>query len=151
MISTTQDFEMIKQLIGDWKAEATVTKPDGTSVEGTGTWTVREISLGKGVHTVMKINVEGQAIEENDLLGYDAGGQKVHMLSITSDGSVHDHVGNMRADDVLFLRWDGIVDGKPSHEEIEIDRLSPDEIRALSIEYLDGKEMSRFTCTMKRE
>ena len=47
--------------------------------------------------------------------------------------------------------WDGIVDGGPAYEEIALGRLAPDEVRALSVEYLDGKGEVKVALTMKRQ
>ncbi len=150
-MSVPNEMEAIKRIIGDWDAAVTITLPDGTRVEGTGTWTAREISMGKGIHTLMKLNAGGRAMEENDLWGYDRGGRKVHLLSITSDGTVHDHSGNLRDDNILFLRWEGIVDGRPASEEITIEWLSASEIKVLSIDYLEEKAQTKFAITMKRQ
>lgn len=148
---SSEDLGPISGMIGDWDVEAVITLPTGERVDATGTWTAREISMGKGIHSVMKLQAGGRPIEENDLWGYDPGENKLHLFSVTSDGNVHDHGGSLGEDKVVRLRWDGTVDGGPAHEEIAIDRRSPDEVKVFSVDYLGDTERSRIALTIKRK
>ena len=149
MGSMREPLEVMKGLIGDWDVDATIALTDGSSLEGSGTWTVREVSLGKGVHTVLRLQAGGRPMEENDLWGYDPGDHKLHMLSVTSDGNVHDHSGSVDQDNVLHLRWEGVVDNEPAHEHISIEVYSPDEVKVLSVEHIGEREQARMEMVLR--
>lgn len=142
--------EMLKSIIGNWSVDAAITLPDGSSATGTGRWYATEVSMGMGVHTLMRLEVEGRPKEENSLWGYDPGGQRLHMLSITSDGTVRDHSGALDENGVLHLRWDGIVGGEPASEEITMDLRSPDRVEIVSVESVGGEEQVWMEIVLRR-
>jgi hypothetical protein len=55
---------------------------------------------------------------EHDLWSFDHSMGKVHLFSVTSQGAVHDHVGNWKDDKILELKWNGIYEGTETTENI---------------------------------
>jgi hypothetical protein len=149
-VMTSVYREMMRNMVGTWTVDATISLPDGSIVPGTGTWQATEVSMGMGVRTLMRLGMEDQSMEENALWGYDEGGQRVHMLSITSEGNVRNCSGSLDEDGVLHLRWEGIAGGEPASEETVMDMRSADKIEIISVESVGGEEQVRTELTMRR-
>lgn len=85
--------------------------PDGNALTGSDTATVREISRGYGIESVLAYAVGGMPYEETDLWRYDHRGGMIHMFGAGSDGSVHDHTGRWKDAGTLELHWKGVQEG----------------------------------------
>jgi hypothetical protein len=56
----------------------------------------------------------------SDMMGYDAGGDMVHLYTVSNYGDTHDHKGKWVDDKHLMLEYDGLYDGKPFVERLTI-------------------------------
>jgi hypothetical protein len=92
-----------------------------------------------------------KAYRGNSLFGYDAGGGKVHMYTVSNYGDCHDHAGNWTGENSLRLQYDGIQDGKPMTEVINITADSPTKYHFTGNVKVDGKQMSSLEGTMTKK
>lgn len=74
-------------------------------------------SLGVSCKSTLT-GLPGGACHEQDLFGYDAGGNKFHWFSVTSMGETHDHVAEPSKNGQLTWVYRGLSEGKPFKETI---------------------------------
>jgi len=88
-------------------------------------------------------------LEESDLFGYDPGAGKYHWFAVTNAGETHDHVGMPSKGDTLEFVYNGVQEGKPMKEVLQLTFKGPKEstldLRAET--FVDGKSMSVLTGT----
>jgi hypothetical protein len=117
------------KMVGTWRATVLIHTPGKESLSGEGTVTAERISLGNGIHSVMKVKLVGAGpYEEHDLWAYDSSERKMHFYSVSSTGAVRDHVGHWAGDDTLEFEWSGEHEGKMANDKILVKWSSPTEI-----------------------
>jgi hypothetical protein len=152
ILEDPRDLDRLKAgLLGRWEMEVSGTMPDGRAVSGTGLATAVEISLGKGIHTETKMTIEGEPYEEHDLWGYDRRRQRLRVFTVTSDGTIHAHLGRWKDERTLEVRWKGKRDGRDVAEDVTMTWESPDTIRIQSGEVHEGIMGPSFTFTLTRQ
>jgi hypothetical protein len=130
-------------LVGNWKGTGSMTM-GAQKVEGIKmTWDCKKTSGDWGVscHATM-VGMPGlDKYEESDLFGYDAGTGKYHWYSVTNAGEVHDHVSTPSKPPVLEFVHNGLQEGKPYKEVVQITfKGKNDSITDLHVEtFVDGK------------
>ncbi len=107
-----------ERFVGEWDFDLTMRMPDGNTVTGNGTATVREVSRGNGIQSDLSYTVGGRPYEETDLWSYDRIGEIMHMFGVGSDGSVHDHTGGWKDAGTLELHWRGIMEDGEAEETV---------------------------------
>jgi hypothetical protein len=133
-------IRLIKKLVGDWKGEISVKIPDGSILKGSGTLKANEVVSGFGIQTEMKFDIEGFGkYEEADLWGYQRWEKKLHIYSITTSAAVHDHVGSWKDENTLEFSWEGLNEGKPSSEKVNLKWVSETEIQVHEVDYAEDK------------
>jgi hypothetical protein len=115
----TKQFD---RLVGAWKGTGSMTmgtdKVEGIKIQ----WTCHAISgkWGVGCDGVMT-GIPGVArYQETDLFGYDPGAGKLHWFAITNAGETHDHVGSDWKGQATKFVYDGVQEGKPFKEVIDV-------------------------------
>jgi len=93
------------RFVGEWDLDVPLQMPDGSTMTGTGTATVREVAGRYGIQSDLTYTIGGESYEETDLWTYDREKGTVHMFGAGSDGSTHDHTGRWKDADTLELRW----------------------------------------------
>ncbi len=92
----------LMRMVGNWKVTSAHPRARKRSLAGEGTITSQRISLGNGVHSIMKVKFVGIGpYEEHELWAYDPSEKKMHFYSVSSTGAVRDHVGHWTGDDSL--------------------------------------------------
>ena len=140
------ETRQVARLVGAWKGTGSMTmgadKVEGIKIQ----WTCRPIAekWGVGCDGVMT-GIPGVArYEETDLFGYDPGGRKLHWFAITNAGETHDHVGSDWAGQRAKFVYDGMQEGKPFKEVIDVGFKDPAakafDLRAET--FVDGKLVS---------
>ena len=76
---------------------------------------------------------------------------EVHLFSITSEGDVHDHVGNWTDNAILELNWRGTFEDQEQEEKILAKWLNKDQIEVTEIHYSLGKELLSVNYVFKRK
>jgi hypothetical protein len=116
------ETRQVGRLVGAWKGTGSMTmgadKVEGIKVE----WTCRPIAQkwGVGCNGLMT-GIPGMArYEETDLFGYDPGAHKLHWFAITNAGETHDHVGTDWTGQTGRFVYDGVQEGKPFKEVVDI-------------------------------
>ncbi|HOI12730.1 MAG TPA: hypothetical protein PLG75_02675 [Methanoculleus sp.] len=127
------------RFVGEWDLDMTIRMPDGSALTGRGTATVREVSRGYGIESVLAYTFGDMPYEETDLWSYDRWGETIHMFGVGSDGSVHDHTGRWKDADTLELHWRGAREGGEAEETITATWESADTVRIRSESTSGGK------------
>ncbi|HVX94759.1 MAG TPA: hypothetical protein VHK47_07615 [Polyangia bacterium] len=131
-------------LVGRWAATGTM-KMGAASANVKLTWDCRRSSGDFGVGCKGQITgIPGMAVyHEADLFGYDAGGNKYHWFSVTNGGETHDHVGAPPDGNKLQFVYNGVQDGKPFKEVIDMTFADDSKAFDLTSEtFVDGKSAS---------
>lgn len=127
------------RFVGEWDLDLTIRMPDGSTMTGRGTASVREVSRGHGIESVLDYTVGGLSYVETDLWSYDRWGEMIHMFGVGSDGSVHDHTGRWKDADTLELHWRGVQEGGETEETVTATWESADTVRIRSEVTIQGK------------
>jgi hypothetical protein len=136
-------------LVGTWKGMGSMTmgkdKVDGVKL----TWTCRPTSGQWGVAcNAAFVGIPGMdKYEETDLFGYDPGSSKYHWFAVTNAGDTHDHVAGPAKGDTLEFVYNGVQEGKPFKEVIQMTFKGKNEsmLDFRSESFLDGKSTSVLT------
>lgn len=143
-IQQPEELELLKQLIGEWAVGIAMKTTDEKIVSGCGEMTAVEIR-DIGVNSEIDTHIEGyDDYYENDFWSFDAPSGKVHLFSITSEGDVHDHVGNWKDTAILELNWRGTFEDQEMEEKIIAKWLSKDQIELKEIH----SRLSKVTLTV---
>lgn len=128
-IKQPKELELLKRLVGEWAVGIAMKTSDKVAT-GCGTMIAKEVASGFGISAELDMHIEGyDDYFEHDLWSFDRGTGKVHLFSVTSQGDVHDHIGNWQDDKNLSVKWLGNYEGQEASEEILLTWLSKDEIR----------------------
>src|SRR5207248_372482 len=131
-------------LVGKWNATGTM-KMGADSASVKLTWDCRRASGDYGVECKAQLTgVPGMAVyHETDLFGYDAGGNKYHWFSVTNAGETHDHQAAPSSGNKLEFVYNGVQEGKPFKEVIDMTFSDDSKAIQLSSEtFVEGKSTS---------
>lgn len=148
LVEKMRPFE---RLIGDFRAERALLVFQGEGQEVDLDLRAEEVLNGFGI----KFSITGEAegiglLDEIDLVGYDAGAEKYHVFTVDNQGTVHDHIGELSEDDKITVRWEGIIEGMPAHEEASMKFLDRDTVLLEDREYVGEEELMRLEGTFRR-
>jgi hypothetical protein len=116
----------LQAIVGSFEGEATMTE-GGKSMKGTVRHANSRISDGWGLLMDEIITMEdGSAYKSHNIIGYDAGGGKVHVYSVTNAGETHDHKGTWTKPNVVSVQYDGKWEGKTYVEKAVLTIDGPD-------------------------
>src|SRR5947208_2583330 len=109
-------------LVGSWKGSGTMTMgKDKANIDVT--WQCKRTSAQYGVLCGATFKgIPGLAsYEETDLFGYDASTDTYHWYAVTNGGEVHDHVAKPPQGSKIQFVFNGVQEGKPFKEVIDLD------------------------------
>ena len=150
-IQQPKELELLKQLIGEWEVGIAMKTSDEKIVSGCGEMTATEIR-DVGINSEIETHLEGyDDYYENDFWSFDRYTGEVHLFSITSEGDVHDHVGNWTDNAILELKWRGTFEDQEQEEKILAKWLNKDQIEVTEIHYSLGKELLSVNYVFKRK
>jgi hypothetical protein len=150
IIQQSQTIELIKQLIGEWTVVITVETSDGKVISGCGEMTTVEIQ-GSVIDSEIDAHIESYYdFFENDLWSFDHSTGKVHLFSVTSEGTAHHYVGNWKDRQTLELTWSG-TDQEDMHEQITAKWVTKDQIERKETSYSKGEALITTNFVFKRK
>lgn len=88
--------------------------------------------------------------EGTNLFGYDPGEEMLHLFSVTSDGSTHDHKGRFDGTSTMLVYEGRTEEGQPFHESIPLSITSKNEYSITSEVNIGGAVAAVFEASMKR-
>ncbi len=136
---------------GVWEGDATLTSDGQTqAVRIRHEWKPIADNWGILIHETAEMGEMGTYRSEN-FLGFDPGAKKVHLFTVSNMADCHDHAGQWNDDRNLFLRYDGVSEGKPLVEEIPVVFEGPDQYSFKSTTTVDGKQTAVLVATMRRQ
>jgi hypothetical protein len=123
----------------------------GKSMKGTVRVTNSLISDGWGLLIDETVTGEdGSAYKSHNIIGYDAGGAKVHVFSVTNAGETHDHKGSWTNPTTLSVEYDGKWEGKSYVEKAVMTMGGPDAYTLSWNATQGGKEVGSGKETLHR-
>jgi|GEM_PF-2329538 len=146
---TARATERLRQFLGDWEFSIEGEMADGRRLRGKGT-AKGEIVPGGGVMVALRGDIEGEGhFEETNLLGYSEDEEKVHLFTVNSWGSVHDHEGVWETEDRLYVEWRGVAADTPMLEKVRFE-WKGDELTVYSTDVTAGKVQDTFVYRFSR-
>ena len=143
-------YASLLALAGEFKGQARMTM-DGKTVEFTLYHSNTRVAGGRGLLAVEKGDVPGMGrYNGSNLFGYDAGSDMLHLFSVTSDGSTHDHRGHFDGKSATLVYEGRSDDGQSFEEQIPLTITSKDEYSFTSEVKIGGKVAATFEASMKR-
>lgn len=137
--------------IGDWSGTGTMTEGGQTqNASVRHQWISISDGWGIQVHETSDMGEAGTYRCEN-ILGFDPGGGKLHIYSVSNMGDCHDHVGGWKDDSTLAFRYEGITEGKPFVEDITMTLEGPNQYSMRGIRTVAGRQESDMRVTMHRQ
>ncbi len=150
-IQRSKELELLKQLIGEWAVGIAMKAGEEKIVSGCGEMTAVEIR-DVGVNSEIDAHIEGyDDYYENDLWSFDCSTGKVHLFSVTSEGDVHDHVGNWKDNAILELHWRGTFEDQELEENITAKWVGKDQIELKELHTNLGKVTLTINYVFKRK
>ena len=136
--------------IGQWKVEGTLRDGNAQAVIS-GVWRFEPAIDGWGVRGILKTDIEGMgAMNESELIGFDAVIGKVHMFS-ANRYAIRDHVGDWIDDQQLRVRYQETIGDTEITEEITLRFSEPGRISAEVIERADGAVILTTHLTLTKQ
>jgi hypothetical protein len=115
-----EQISKLDAILGIFEGEATMTE-GGKSSKGNVHHTNSSISDGWGFLMDEVVTMEdGTMYKSHNIIGYDAGGGKVHVFSVTNAGETHDHKGSWTKPMTVSVQYDGKWEGKPYIEKASL-------------------------------
>jgi hypothetical protein len=126
MSSQPEQIRKLGAIVGTFEGAATMTM-EGKSMKGKICHVNSSISDGWGFLMDEVVTMEdGSTYKSHNIVGYDAGGGKVHVFSVTNAGETHDHMGSWTKPNAVSLQYDGTWEGKPYVEKAVLTLDGPD-------------------------
>ena len=126
--------------MGDMKHNMKITHITESAADGWGLLNT-EINEMDGMQTYRAVNT----------FGYDANVGLTHLYTVSNYGECHDHKGKWTDENNLKLQHDGMMDGKPMTEVINITLDSPTQYHFTGTTTVGGEQVSYIEATMKKQ
>lgn len=144
------EIARITALAGAFEGEATLTA-GGRTLRFTLHHDNHVIAGGFGLESIEQADVPGMGrYEAANLIGFDTGTKRLHLLTVSNDPYTHDHAGPWTDATHVTLRYEGMRDGKKLVEVIPMEVLNADEYRFRSTVTVPGAGPEVFVADMKR-
>jgi hypothetical protein len=132
--------QLLAQMAGTWTAKEVTATMDGKLIKATSKVTCDRSAAGYALSCKVHVDMGAMKIEEIAIVGWDAKTNAIHLFSVNSDGSAHDHMGTF-ANNVLALEYGATTDGKPFHEALSFTFKGPKELVWKDVYKLAGQEV----------
>jgi len=120
------------------------------TIYGTGDLHGREV-IGGGILLTITMELDGQEqYQEANLFGYSKEEEKIHQFTIGSYGQIHDHIGEWKSGDVLYVEWNGTGNEMHMAEKICYEWKSGDEFEVNETNIIGDKIQSSYTYDIVR-
>ena len=145
------EAEKLAFLVGEWNIEGYMTF-EGKRLKTKGVWMISWAAAKWGVLNVGELEIEDLGVyEEVDIVGYDPVEKIYHLFSVTNTAATHDHRGDWLDKKTLHFIYEGLQEGKPFKETIEIKNISPTELAIIEEDVLDGQTVSTMDITLRKQ
>jgi hypothetical protein len=150
--ATPKPVSEMECLVGSWKGKASLTM-EGKKVEGTVSWSCSRVSASYGVMCLGEFDFPGMVvIRETDLFGWDPASNRYHWFSVNDQGETHDHVAEAPAGPTIHFVYQGLHDGKPFREVIDMTLGKDSKSLTLRSEnFVDGKSTLVFEASARKK
>lgn len=134
---------------GTWTGTGDVVLPGKPPVSVTLTIDCTKTALGRAVVCTYRGKTALGPTEATLLVGYDELGKAVHIMAVTSDGEVHDHACQWKADLIACDLYKGGMGSLPITEELAI-KVESKKLTMRTAMFTSGRPLSSMTWTWTR-
>ena len=139
----------LHRMAGKWKGNGTMQMgPDKVPVKVVTKCRVTSGRFGVGCSTTIS-GMPGDNFEQQDLWGYDAATDLVHMYAVTNRGETHDHAGKMTKDG-WTATYTGKHAGKPLEEKLTYRFLGKNKMQVQTAIKVDGQLVMAGDAVLER-
>jgi hypothetical protein len=122
----SSEITRLGAIVGDFEGVATVTE-GGKTMNGKVRHSNSQFADGFGFLMDEIITMEdGSAYKSHNIIGYDAGGGKIHVYSVTNAGETHDHKGSWTSPTTVAVQYDGKWEAEAYVEKATLTLDGPD-------------------------
>jgi hypothetical protein len=133
----------LKKFIGRWEAVASLTM-EGKTYKGPYWVDCKMTADGNGIYADEGFsNPEMGTMKGSNLAGFDPIDSKIKWFSVDNMGTAHEHTGDWKSPDHLYIEYYGIHDGKKYVEAIDFVFKNDKELDFKLVSTLDGVETER--------
>ncbi len=143
-------IQKLMPYVGSWAGEGTFTTEGQTMpIKVRHDWASISDGWGLQIHETVDMGEAGVYRSEN-FFGFDPGGMKLHLYTVSNMQDCHDHAGAWQDDRTFHLRYESTWEGKPLVEEITGTLDGPNQYSAQSTTTVGGKVRDVFALRMQR-
>jgi hypothetical protein len=139
-------------LVGAWKGAGSLTMGKDKAAIAV-TWDCKRTSAQFGVLCQARMTgIPGVAVyDETDLFGYEPNSKLYHWYSVTNAGETHDHVAKPPTGDSVQFVFNGVQEGKPFREVIDMTFSKDGKGVAAKVEtFSGGASTSRLDLSLRK-
>jgi hypothetical protein len=141
--------QLLAEMAGTWTAKEVSATFDGKTVKATSKVSCDKSAAGLALTCKVRVDMGAIKVEEVAIIGWDRATASLHLFSVNSDGSAHDHKGTF-VNNVLALEYGATADGKPLHEALSFTFKGPKEMLWRDVYQVGGQEVFSGEGTYKK-
>lgn len=140
---TPDAIKNLMKFTGDWQSKAALTM-DGKTRDVDYIVVCTKTADGNGIFADEKVtSPDLGTLKSANLAGYDPYDKKIKWFTVDNMGTTHEHVGEWKSPDHLFIQHVGMRDGKKYVENIDLHFMSANELHFKLTATLDGVETEK--------
>jgi hypothetical protein len=140
---TPDAIKNLMKFLGDWQSKVALTM-EGKTHDVDYMVSCTKTADGNGIFADEKVtSPEMGTLKGANLAGYDTYDKKIKWFSVDNMGTTHEHVGEWKSPDHLFIQFTGLRDGKKYIENIDFHFMGTDEIHFMLAATLDGADAEK--------
>jgi hypothetical protein len=140
---TPDAVKNLMKFVGDWNSKVALTM-EGKTQEADYMVICTKTADGNGLFADEMVTIpEMGTLKGANLAGYDPYDKKIKWFSVDNMGTTHEHVGEWKSPDHLFIHYAGMRDGKKYEENIDFHFMSDNELHFKLTATLDGADAEK--------
>ena len=141
----------LMKFLGNWEANAKLTM-NGKIYKVFYSVDYKATAGGNGLYADnWFIQSELGTLEGVNLVGFDPNDSKIKWFSIDNKGTTHEHIGEWKTPEHLYIENNGIHDGKKYNERIDFNFKGKNEMDFKLVSTLDGIESQLAECVFYKK
>jgi hypothetical protein len=140
---TPDAIKNLMKFLGDWQSKAALTM-EGKTHDVDYMVSCTKTADGNGIFADEKVTIpEMGTLKGANLAGYDPYDKKIKWFSVDNMGTTHEHVGEWKSPDHLFIHYAGMRDGKKYEENIDFHFMGTNELHFKLVATLGGVDAEK--------
>lgn len=145
------DQAWLQKFVGKWTANVETTDDKKQAFTIVAHLDFKSIGDGAGVYGIDSFDdAKLGKYKGSYLMGYDIYEKKLHFYAVTNMGVAHDHACTWKSADHFYAEFNGIRDGKPFKEMIDLIFKDKNTLEFSEVDFLDGNIVETDKGTFKK-